>query len=709
LVLFFKKEPLPSFFLACVDALKPTLQGGDFCYRTQVIDSVTPSFGLPLLGLAFLGLLVMAIVAAAPVWRGAAAGGMAGLGGLILIVGVAVLIAGPTQGAVIQLPLGLPGAGMVVALDPLSALFCLPVGLSMLGSGAWSMAGKRPISPLLPVFAAGMLLTLLAGDGWTMMFGFELMSVSSWVVLLGYTADAEGRAAAQFYLGMAVFSGVCLVPALALLAPDAGLDFGVVRRLPPEGWRAAAVMVLVVLGAGSKAGLAPLHPWLPPAHAAAPPEASAMMSGAMTKVALYVLIRVLFDLCGPVAPLWWCVPLLVMGAAGALIGALRATQEGDLKTVLACSTIEHIGLIAIGLALALAARASDLGWLARLALSGALLHVLVHAAFKTLLFLAAGSAQAAAGTRRLDRLGGLILRMPVVTCCVLVAACSLAGLPPSAGFASEWVLLQAVIAAPRIGGFGMQTLFTVVAAVMALAVALSAVAAVRLVGVGFLGRPRVPRTAGADEAPVAARAALVGLAAVLAMIGVVPGLVMALFAPVVRQLLAAPVTGQTALLGITPQADAPGYSAVAVTALLVVALAGVLLAVRRWMGGEQRRAAAWDGGFAPPPPWLPFGEPAAQYGGVAFAEPVARTLGSAVLAARETVGFAGVGDPSPARFSAGSDEPALRFLFTPLLWVRHVVSARLDPVHRLTIRQWLTVMVLALVFMLVLIAAQASR
>jgi NADH:ubiquinone oxidoreductase subunit 5 (subunit L)/multisubunit Na+/H+ antiporter MnhA subunit len=387
---------------------------------------------------------------------------------------------------------------------------------------------------------------------------------------------------------------------------------------------------------------------------------------------------------------------------------LRATQEGDLKTVLACSTIEHVGLIAIGLAIALAARASDLGPLARLALAGALLHILMHAAFKTLLFLGAGSAQLAAGTRRLDRLGGLVLRMPVTTACMLVGALSLAGLPPSAGFASEWVLLQSVLATPRLGGLGLQTLFAVVAAIMAMAVALSAAAAIRLLGVGFLGRPRSPRAAGAAEVPGPSRWALAGLAGLIGVMGLIPGPLLRLLDPVLRQLLEVGLDGRAGLLIVSPQADLPGYAALGITFLLLVCLAGVLLTVRRWMAGGQRRGAAWDGGFAAPPAWLPFGDPATQYSAASFAQPLARTLGSVVLAAHEQVTIPAPGDPSPAHYSASRRDPAQWLLFSPAARLRHRLSELLDPMHRLTIRHWLMLMVAALVLMLGLIAWQGG-
>ena len=200
----------------------------------------------------------------------------------------------------------------------------------------------------------------------------------------------------------------------------------------------------------------PLHAWLPLAHPAAPSHVSALMSGAMTKVALYVLARLLLDLCGPLQPAWWGVPLLALGACSALFGALRANLEGDTKVLLACSTIENIGFITVALGLALAFRGADLGPLAALAAGAALLHALNHGVFKTLLFLAAGAVAHGAGSRRLDRLGGLIHAMPVTALAALVGMAAAASLPPLSGFASEWLLLQSLLAGWRVGDIGFQ-------------------------------------------------------------------------------------------------------------------------------------------------------------------------------------------------------------------------------------------------------------
>ena len=201
-------------------------------------------------------------------------------------------------------------------------------------SVAWAPDEDGPTAPLLPLFVGCMGLTLLAGDGFTLVLGFEGMSLASWGLVLARHRDDGARPAALLYLGMAVFGGACLIPAMALLAPagpflEQGaleLGFAAVRAAPPGGGAAAAVLALTLLGAGSKAGLAPGHLWLPLAHPAAPSHVSALMSGGMTKVALYVLIRVLFDLCGPATPVWWGVPLLVTGAVSAVLGALRAAR-----------------------------------------------------------------------------------------------------------------------------------------------------------------------------------------------------------------------------------------------------------------------------------------------------------------------------------------------------------------------------------------------
>ncbi|MBN9560164.1 MAG: hydrogenase 4 subunit B [Alphaproteobacteria bacterium] len=670
-----------------------------------------------LLGCVALGLFGLALVGAflpRQGWRIMAAS--AALCGIGALTAFAFLLAGaPAEGFV--LPLGPPGANAQIGVDALSGWFLLLVFVT---GAACSVAALAPHGeedrralPFFPAFIGAMALTLLAADSFTLVFGFELMSLASWAMVLARHEEEEARDAALLYLGIAAFGAACLIPAFALLAPltPQGLDlrFVAMRAVPPEGWRATAVLVLVLLGAGSKAGLAPLHVWLPLAHPAAPSHVSALMSGAMTKVALYVVVRVLFDLCGPVQPLWWAVPLLVLGAVSAVLGGLRASLEADLKSVLAASTIEHVGFIAIGLGLALAARAVDLPALASLALAAALLHALGHGVFKTLLFLCAGAAQHGAGSRLLARLGGLIHQMPVTTACALAGCAGLAALPPGPGFASEWLLFQSVLAAPRIGGIAMQTLFAVVAALMAMAAALAAAAAVRLIGVAFLGRPRTPRAAAAEEAAPAARWAMIGLAALAALLGLLPGPVLALAAPALRALTGSDMADRAGWLAVAPTAEATGYSPIAIALLLTAAGAALILVLRRWTVAGSRRGPFWANGFAAAPAWLPFGDPETQYGGASFAQPLRRSLGTALLAAREAVDMPAPGDTRPARLHAEHSDPADTLLFAPIARLRELLSAQADRMQLLTIRRVLSVMFAALVLFLAVIAMLEAR
>ncbi|HEX3349391.1 MAG TPA: proton-conducting transporter membrane subunit [Acetobacteraceae bacterium] len=627
-----------------------------------------------------------------------ATGGLCGAAGLLTL---AYLLAG-APAATLPLPVGLPGSGMTFGIDGLSAWFLLLVfWLGAAASVAALDQDSGKTAPAFPLFIAGMALTLLAADGFALVFGFELMSVASFVLVLTQAEDAAARAAALLYLGMAVLGAACLVPAFALLG---GGSFAAMRAHPPDGWRAAAVLALVLIGAGSKAGFAPLHVWLPPAHATAPSHVSALMSGAMTKVGLYVVIRFLLDLCGPAQPLWWAIPLLAVGAGGAVLGALRANMEVDLKLVLACSTVENLGLMAIGLGVALAARATDLTALAALGLTGTLLHAMAHGTFKGLLFLGAGAVQHHAGTRSLARLGGLIHRMPVTTAAMLAGAAGLAALPPTGGFAGEWTLFQAIIAAPHVGGLGFQLVTCVVAALMALAAALAAAAAIRLIGIGFLGRPRSPRAAAATEPGAPMRSALIGLAGVTGIIGLFPGTVLALADPALRALLPGRGIAARSLLLLAPQPDAPGYVAVGIAALLGLAAGAIILAMRGRVMAGHATSPAWDCGFGAPPPWLPFGDPATQYGAASFAQPLRRTLAGALLAARQTLDMPPPGDTRPALYSETDADPADAGLFQPGARMREAASGFVDRMQFLTIRRTLVVMFSVLVLFLAAVA-----
>jgi formate hydrogenlyase subunit 3/multisubunit Na+/H+ antiporter MnhD subunit len=704
-----------------VDGFQP---GGPFCRALAARNvlrrgNAFPRAVLTALLLTLLGLLLLPLATAAPLGRGVAAAVVHGgsLAASVVFAGVAlaVLLAGDV--APQSLPLAVPFGPMLVALDALSAWFLLLLGLAGACSTLFALAHESQAPPRLlvayPLFLGGMALTLVAADGLTLILGFEAMSLASWALVAADHAKVENRRAARLYLVFATLAAACLIPAVGLLAGAAGdLAFEAIRENPPRGWPAALVLALVVAGAGAKAGLVPLHAWLPLAHPAAPSHVSALMSAAMTKVALYVAARLLLDLGGPAQPLWWGVPLVVLGAASAVLGALRANLEEEGKTLLACSTIENVGLVAIGLGLAACFRAADLAPLAALAAGAALLHALNHAVFKTLLFLGMGEVAHGAASRHLDRLGGLIHAMPWTAACVLVGAGAAASLPPLSGFASEWLLLQALLAAWRVGDLLFQLLILAVAALAALAAALAASAMVRFFGLVFLGRPRTPRAAGAEELPGAARLSLLLPAGLTVLLGLIPGPMLALGAEAQRILAREAMEGRAGTFSVAVGDGAARYWPVGIALLLAAAGVAVWAAVKRRAPSiardladeESARGPAWDCGFAAPPQHLPFGDPVTQPSAAGFGQPLRRMLGQPALAAREAVTMPDPGSVAPARIEAGFADPSFALLLAPLAAAREAVVARAERLRGLSIRQSLVLPFVTLVALLVLIA-----
>ncbi len=539
---------------------------------------------------------------------------------------------------------GLPGQGMHLGIDPLSLLF-LAILVPQVTAAAIASEAR---SATFWVFVAGMVLTALAADAFTLIFGFELMSAASWLLVL-----RGDRRPATLYVGIGLFSGACLIPAVFL----------------PAG---SVAFVLVLLGAGAKAGLAPLHAWLPRAHPAPSAGVSAVMSGGMVKIALYVLIRYGFVVFGAAAQPWWGMVLLMAGGASVLIGSLRAMLEVEMKTVLACSTVEHVGLIAVGLGIALRAKALGDPTLAALALQAALLWVVAHALFKPLLFLGAGAVKHGTGTTSLDWLGGLLRGMPKLGLLMLAGATGMAALPLGPGFAPEFLLLHAVIAAAATGGIVARIGFTALLAVLGLSAALALGAGVRLVGIGFLGRPRTLRAAAAEEA---GRPVLIGMALLAACavpVALLPGLLLLGLQPVIAELVA----GAPAL----PM----GYHPLPIALLMAVAAGAAYAVLRRFGARGERAVHAWNGGFGRPPVWLPFGDPKTQPTGLGFAEPVLRAIGGAILA-------------------GGERDLGEAYVFTPLARLNFRATRLAERIRRATIRQRLAFVFGALVvFLLVL-------
>src|SRR5579863_38496 len=363
----------------------------------------------------------------------------------ISLVAALMHLLGAAAHETIVLPVGVPWLGAHLRLDALSAFFLVVIDLGAMGASLFALGYGRHetapgrVLPFYPAFLAAMTLVLVADDAYTFLFSWELMSLTSWALVMAHHRVPENVRAGYVYLVMASFGTMALLLAFGLLAgPDGLYGFAQIRTAHPSATLGALALVLALIGAGSKAGLVPLHVWLPLAHPAAPSHVSALMSGVMTKVAVYGFIRIVFDLLG--APTWWSgTVVLVVGGITAVLGVLYALMEHDLKRLLAYHTVENIGIIFIGLGLALAFGANDLPTAAALGLTAALFHVFNHSVFKSLLFFGAGAVQTATGERDMDHLGGLIHRMPKTAFTFLVGCMAISALPPLNGFVSEWL------------------------------------------------------------------------------------------------------------------------------------------------------------------------------------------------------------------------------------------------------------------------------
>jgi hydrogenase-4 component B len=486
-----------------------------------------------------------------------------------------------------------------------------------------------------------------------------------------------------------------------LAGPAGGYAFDAIRSHRPDAFVSGLVLVAAIIGAGSKAGIMPLHAWLPLAHPAAPSHVSALMSGVMTKVAIYGLIRIVFDLLGP--PVWWwSLPFILLGALSAVGALLYAIVDQDLKRVLAYSTIENVGIIFVGIGLTIAFKATGLAAAAGVAMAAALLHVLNHSIFKSLLFLGSGAVLHATGRRDFDGLGGLIHKMPYTAFFWLIGALSIAALPPFNGFVSEWLLFQSVLAGPAFPEPLLRFLSPMVGAMLALAAGLAAACFVRAFGIVFLGRPRSPEAQSAHEAPVAQVAAL-GLLTVLCVLGGLFGNAIAgALSPVLIEFAGSTLpgsgTGPTLFSLVAFSAKRSTYDA-PVIALFIIISATATAFVVHWVSERRiRRGPAWDCGFPEP-------SPAAQYTASSFGQPLRRVYGTLLFGARERVDMPPPGDMRPGHFTVTMTDYLWRGLYVAPANTVLGLSLRMNALQFLTIRRYLVLMFCALIVLLLVTAS----
>ena len=553
---------------------------------------------------------------------GAASGSVAGL-----VVALAVLATGDRFELVRPDMIAVAG-GIAIQLDSLGALFLAlvcSVGLFAAIYGFTYTAdydGRRSLrffGLMFNAFLLGMSLVPCAANVFTFLFAWELMAVASYFLVMTEHESSDARAAGLWYAAMAHFGFVLLLPMFLIMAPAAGATAFVDLRagasaLPPAA--RSTVFALALAAFGSKAGVVPLHVWLPRAHPAAPSHVSALMSGVMIKLGVYGLLRVTADFLGT-GPAWWGGLVLAVGSLSALGGVLYALTENDLKRLLAYSSVENVGVIFLGIGAALVLQSYGLPALAMVGFGAALLHTVNHACFKTLLFLAAGNVLRGARTRNMEQMGGLIKGMPVTAMAFLIGSAAAAALPPLNGFASEWMVFQALLSGAQIAKPEVAIGSPLAVGVLALTSGLAAATFVKAFGISFLAMPRSDAAAAAREPHWSAWTALGAFAAATVVLGLFAPSAIAAMYRIVESVTATPrnVTGGGGIWLLS----AHGVAAVSplLIAVLVASVAFVAFASIRARGFDVRVADTWGCGRIRQTARM-------EYTSSAFAEPLRR-------------------------------------------------------------------------------------
>ncbi|MDX8408451.1 MAG: hydrogenase 4 subunit B [Mariprofundales bacterium] len=582
-------------------------------------------FGLAACGSALVAAIAPAVVRNADTQRLTLSLLLAISGLLAIVAGVCGLLLG---GGDIILPLGLPWLPMHMRMDALASFFSLVIGSLVLPVAIYSQGYLRdetrltPVAIFMPLFVLGMQGVVMSNDAFTFMLFWELMSVSSYFLVTFKHEDLENRKAGFIYLLMAHLAGLLILGSFAVLyAASGSFEFSAMREAAISPFWASVAFLLAGFGFGTKAGVVPMHGWLPEAHPVAPSNVSALMSGIMLKVAIFGFIRVSWDLMGPGDFHWWWGALvLAAGSSSAITGVLLALQQHDLKRLLAYHSIENIGIILIGLGLGMLLAHFGHPLLAALGLIAALYHTINHALFKGLLFMGAGAVLHSTGTRDMEQMGGLIHRMPWTAALFLVACISISALPPFNGFVSEWLTFQTALMAPQLGGALLTAIVPFSAAMLALAGALAATCFVKVFGVVFLGHARSQAASDAHEIDNWMKVGMAIPAIFCLLLGVLPVLFIPLMDAIPQLLLHTSLAGSVhehGWLWLTPVNMAKSSYSAPIALIGMLLLGGLAFWLLHPKGTNIRRTVMWSCGN-------PHTQARMQYTATSFSQPLRR-------------------------------------------------------------------------------------
>jgi len=654
---------------------------------------------------------------------------------------VALLLAGLVLGGApeprLVIASGLPLGELRLGLDPLGAFFLGLIGLltvpTMIYADGYLQPheGRQPIRPHIAIVAglvAVMTLVVTAADGITFLAAWEMLAWLSYLAVVLEVDDRRVARAGFLMLAVSELGTFGLIGALLTIG-GGRFDFPSLAAGGAALGEPTASLVFLgfIVGFGAKAGLLPLQLWLPEAHPAAPSHVSALLSSVIVKLGVYGILRFAITFLPNPAP-WWGPALIALGAVTAVVAILWALFQSDIKRILAYSTIENVGIIVAAIGLAETFRSEPgLGALASLALIGALYHTLTHALGKSLLFLGAGSVDLATGTRELDRLGGLIRRLPVTAGLVLIGALSMAAVAPFAGYLSEWMVLETFLQGFHLTDFGARAVIVGAGALLALTAATAVMVYVRFFAVGFVGRPRTRAAAAAHEVPATMRIAGLLIGAVLLAVGFLPPLVLGVVdraaagtvGPSVIGSLIPPVftdlpgsyrplvdIGAGLFRGLLPVGglivipsptlttiNSPTYLTL-VEILIVGLVALIVRAIPR--RGADASAPVWAGGISRTTPQI-------QYTGLAYSNPVRLIFATLVhSSSRRGPVHAVHGDAGALTYSQEVPAPLERALYQPILRAVARLAAAVKVIQSGDINQYVAYIFLIVVLALVL-------
>ncbi len=665
------------------------------------------SFGLYIIGAAVAVLLHSRARACTILSYGCSAiASLLGLGGALY-----VFLSGPVR---IALPGRIPAADLSLLIDGLSAFFIAVISLAVLAVSVYSIGytkeyyGKKSIGLLgflYNLFILSMLLVVSANNAVMFLIVWEVMSISSYFLVTYEHENQESRKAGYLYILMThVGTGFIILSFLIFGSAAGSFSFDAFRAsagglLP---WMRDAAFLLALVGFGTKAGIVPLHIWLPYAHPAAPSNVSALMSGVMIKTAIYGLIRVSFDFLGA-KEFWWGMLILIIASVSALLGVMYALMEHDMKRLLAYHSVENIGIILIGVGISIIFMSEGQPALAAFALIAGLYHLVNHAVFKALLFMGAGSLIYSTHTKNIEEMGGLLKKMPWTGLFFLVGSISISALPPFNGFVSEWLTFQSQLFGVNLSDNIAKIIVLFSGAVLALTSALAAACFVKAFGISFLALPRSEHAAHAKEVPLSMLSGMGFLALLCIVLGIFPQYVIPLLdtitAPLVGINIAKDISFSLSLATFSPMGGSISTTMMLFLLIILIPLPFILALL---IGGRTStvKYETWGCG-------QPVSTARNEYTATAFSKPIRMWLGNIYRSHRE-IQTTYTGSPyfkQRIAFDTQVEPIFEKYLYAPVTWLALTASRILRVIQTGYIQTYLLYILITLVIALIYVGS----